>query len=278
MEKIAPQTRFKPLKPFYIGASSFILTGTFLAVPLDWVRMALLATCAVIGIFFVYRFNDHVDQSATFSMNLIRFFQYRLNATMIVLYLLLVLPLSIVYLNPFSFVMLAIGGFLGILYSMTFKWRGRMFRVKHAFVLKNLSIGFSWGLLVPIGAGTFDNWFVQAVFVIAAVQAFVGSAVRDIPDLEKDRNDRVYSMPVMLGINRTLLILHLINFGSLALFFLYPENFNELFLPLTGTVLWRMLGLIKVQVDTSQVRWTHKLNLYTKVVTFLLVVLSRLLW
>ena len=262
--------RYKALKLFHVAACSLLYAGFFAASRTNWGALALLTFCTISGIFFVYRFNDHVDQSLGFKMNIQRFFLVRLHVAYALVFLAILLPLSLLFLSAFCFRVLALTGLLGIFYSINLRFPSYSFRLKHAFVLKNVAIGLAWGSLVLIGANTFADPVVRALFYFVSIQVFVGSSIRDIPDLIKDRRDGVKSLAVVLGVTPALWVLHMINLGSLFTFLLVPGDMGFL-LAVMGTVIWRSITLREVSRKNNVRKWTQSYNLLTCLLLFVLI-------
>lgn len=267
--------RYKELKLFHIAACSLMYAGFFSVPQTNWAALILLSLCTISGIFFVYRFNDHVDQSLGFKLNIQRFFLVRLHLAYALVFLIILLPLSILYLSAFCFRVLALAGILGIVYSVNIKLFRRSFRLKHAFVFKNIAIGLAWGALVLIGADTFSDPFAQALFYFVTIQVFVGSSIRDIPDLNKDRRDGVQSLAVVLGVNPAIFSLHVINIGSVYTYTLLPDD-RGFFLIVLITAIWRFITLLEVYKNNKVKRWTQSYNLLTCLLIFILVFLNHI--
>ena len=103
---------------------------------------------------------------------------------------------------------------------------------------------------------------------------FIGGVVRDIPDQKSDDQEGVKSLPVVLGVDRTIVILHSINLISGSVFIFFYNNIEGyLFFGLTS--LWRMINLIFIQKDPQNALWTQKLNLFTCVLLFLILLFLR---
>ncbi|MEM7372890.1 MAG: UbiA family prenyltransferase [Bacteroidota bacterium] len=265
--------RYKSLKLFHIAACSLIYAGFFSVTNSQWPNLILLTCCTIIGIFFVYRFNDHVDQTHDFKVNLHSFFRVKLHLLAAVIFLLIFLPLSIYSFSSFCFLVLALAGILGILYSVKIHLPHRSFRLKHAFLFKNIAIGLAWGALVLIGADSFDHDFARALFYFVSVQVFIGSAIRDIPDLEKDRQDGVYSLAVVFGVNPAIFFLHLVNVASVFTYGLVQGNMGFLFV-VSITYVWRFITLRQIFLGRSIKRWTQSYNLMTCFLIFVLVFIT----
>ena len=272
MEKLI---KYKPLRNFFISSCSLMFAGFFYADNKDWFQLALITLCTITGVFVVYRFNDFVDQSLNFHINLRRFFQIKRHRMMTLQFLVFLLPLSIFYLSGFSFIILALVGMLGIFYSINFVLFKRTFRLKRVFLFKNISIGLAWGALVLVGADTFENEFIQALFYFCSWQVFIGSSIRDISDLEKDKEENVQSLPVAVGVRQTFVILNILNFASVLTALIVDWNLYFT-LMVCVTVIWRFIDLHMVQTRPEIKKWSEVYNLMTCLLIFILVFLIYL--
>lgn len=93
-------------------------------------------------------------------------------------------------------------------------------RLKDVPYLKSLYTSAFWGLLA-LFAVTFvgGGGFVQAIFffLLIALCFFVNTVFCDIKDLDRDRAEGVVTLPLRLGAERTLRLLHRVNWLSLLL-------------------------------------------------------------
>ena len=174
----------------------------------------------------------------------------------------LLLPAAIFYLNSFSFWILGIAAFVGVFYSLSFRIGKKVFRLKNIFLIKNVLIGLIWGALVLIGAETVHKVEVQSLFIFCVLQVFIGSMTRDIPDIEKDKESGVKSLPVILGVPTTLFIMRLVNISSLGAAYILDWNQNWLIV-YTLIIMWRMISLIYLGKNHSSIFWSQTANLLT---------------
>jgi 4-hydroxybenzoate polyprenyltransferase len=243
------------------------LAGYIISNEKDIIALLLLLWCNIFGVLLVYRLNDIIDQNKDLTFNLRHFFSYPLHVVMVLQFILVTLPLVFVYINPFVFLVLAISAPVGILYSITFVWRGVPFRLKNLFLVKNFLIGIVWGALILIGAGNFDGVFVPILFTFASVQVFIGGIIRDIPDVDKDRYAGVESLPVVLGIPNTITISQTLNLGFFSYCFFTGQPSYVLIAIAIPTV-WRMVNLMLLSLDPYNSRWSQSMNLFTCVLIF----------
>jgi 4-hydroxybenzoate polyprenyltransferase len=267
------KVKFKNLTWFFLASTSLLLTGFFASDNKDLMSLFLLIWCNIIGVFLVYRLNDIIDQNSEFSFNLKNFFSYKLHSIVVFQFVFITIPLALYYLNLFVVLLLSIGAVFGILYSISFRIGNCVYRIKNVFLIKNILIGLVWGGLVLIGAGIMGNELVWLIFVFASVQVFIGGILRDIPDLEKDKFSGVKSLPVVIGVSKTILFVHLVNLGFLVFCFL--NQYDQLFLIFcTIPTLWRMLNIELLRREPNKRIWSQSLNLFTCIlimISFLIV-------
>jgi 4-hydroxybenzoate polyprenyltransferase len=261
--------QFKSLSPFYLAALSLLGTGFVLNPNKEILELVFLAWICISGIYLVYRFNDFIDQTAGFKFDYKKFLANKVRF-FFSFQLLLLIPFALVHLSLFRFIILSLAAVAGFLYSYKVDFKQIHFRLKHIFLLKNMLIGFGWGGLLLVGANQLNS-VSFLYFLFSSLQVFIGSTIRDISDIDKDRNDGVHSMPVVLGSIETLRILKLINgFIFLSLFILWfvDLGIRFLILPLALTSLWRSLVIFQIS-NSTDLRWQQKWNLWTCNILFL---------
>ncbi|WP_436934606.1 UbiA family prenyltransferase [Halovenus marina] len=74
--------------------------------------------------------------------------------------------------------------------------------LKRLFLVKNLLVGLSWGL-IPLGVGVYYDALLTAdilfLFGFVTVMLTIAAAVFDIKDIEGDRQEGIRSVPIVLG-------------------------------------------------------------------------------
>jgi 4-hydroxybenzoate polyprenyltransferase len=266
--------KFKSLFWFFLASTSLLLTGFYAAEQSDPITLSLLIWCNFLGVFLVYRLNDIIDQNADFSFNIRNFFSYTLHKVVVLQLLFVAIPLVLYFIDPFVFLILAIAAVIGTLYSISFKIGGSIFRLKNVFLVKNILIGVIWGSLVIIGAGQADDPLIHLVFIFASIQVFIGGIIRDIPDLEKDRQSGVKSFPVVIGINATVLFIHFVNL-SLLFYCIFQKYDQILLIFIAVPTAWRALNIYLLGLAPKNSNWSQWMNLFTCVlilITFLTLV------
>ncbi|MDD1719753.1 MAG: UbiA family prenyltransferase [Methanoregulaceae archaeon] len=104
----------------------------------------------------------------------------------------------------------------GILYSVPcLPRRMRYRRLKEIPVVKNLVVAFAWSLtltFLPVSVGvTFSPMKVLLAFIFFTSYVFIASTIPDIRDREGDALSGVRTIPVILGVERTTMLLTGIN-------------------------------------------------------------------
>ena len=265
---------FKNLTWFYLASLSLLFSGFLQNNSDDLIEYLLLIWVNLSGVFLVYRFNECMGQKHELNGNLKHYLSYKLHRIVFIQLLIILLPLSIFYLDAFKISILTIGAFLSFLYSVELPIGNNGFKLKNVFVLKNILIGVVWGSLILIGAGSNYDFWVYLIFIFVCIQVFIGGIVRDIPDQKSDDQEGVKSLPVVLGADRTIIILHSINLISGSVFIFFNNNI-EGYLLFGLTSLWRMINLIFIQKDPQNALWTQQLNLFTCVLLFLILLFLR---
>jgi 4-hydroxybenzoate polyprenyltransferase len=258
------QVVFKPLLYFCIAALSLLMSGLLVNPvysPIDWI---LLIWATVTGIFITYRFNDAIDQTDNFDFRPKEFLKNKINLFIILQFILVVFPLGLSILSWFRFWLLGAMFALGMLYSVKFG----SFRLKHVFFVKNFLIGICWGGLVLIGANNMQDQVALSLFILASIQVFIGSSIRDINDIDQDSQEYVHSIPVVIGIDNSIIFFHALNTLSLVLGMLMLGK--SVYLAAFALVyLWRMLLLVQIRKNPQNLIWSQRLNLLSCLVIFI---------
>ncbi len=269
---MSAQPRYKPLTLFVIAAAALLLAGLLSDPDLQLMQTIILTWCGFCGVFIVYRFNDLSDKSyLRYSAK--RIFSNRLHIAFAVQFVLITTPAVFLFLEPYRILLLAINCMIGIIYSVGFQINKKYYRLKNFFIVKNMVIGACWGSLILIGAGYQGYHTAFPLFCFTAIQVMIGSTIRDIPDIEHDTEHQVNTLPVKIGLQKTIFILHLINIFSFITAFLVSTEINFR-ITAACIVLWRSFTLYRVNHAPEQKRWTHTFNLLTCVLIFVISLIS----
>jgi 4-hydroxybenzoate polyprenyltransferase len=266
---------YKKLIWFHAASLALILSGFLLNAKYDFLQLTLLVWSCIAGVILVYRLNDCIDQDKELKLNIRYFLSFKLHRIILAQLIFLIIPLAFLFLDQIVFLVLSISALVGIIYSLNLKIGNKQFRLKNVFLLKNILIGLIWASLIIIGAGNFQDKIVQILFYFIALQVFIGGMIRDIPDVEKDRNTGVKTLPVVFGIPFTILFMHLINGISISLLFIVEWE-GILVSVIIGTISWRALNLFLIFGEPKSAMWTQWMNLFTCVICFVFLLLSKL--
>jgi len=265
---------FKWLLLFFLAAISLLLSGSVAANNLQLEVIIVLILGGFCGIFLIYN-KSVLNPSTNIVIQLWQFFFSKRHVFFTIL-LIVLIPFAFKYLSGFSFILFALSGTLGVLYLVTININHRKFRLKNLFLIKNLLIGASWGVLILIGAGSPKNEFIMCLWLFITIQIFLGSMIRDLSDIREDMIIGVKSFPVVFGNDRTIVYMHIINIASLSVLFL--SNWSlELSILILVVFLWRSLILFKVKNNTKSILWGQTLNLSTSYLIFFIILIQNLL-
>lgn len=251
---------------FAVPALCLLLSGLLMRQEqMDYLELFLLSWATISGILIVYRFNDYTCGFSSPWKPVITFFSDWQNVFLVVQFFLVGIPLSWFYLNIFQFLVLAISGIIGIAYAVNFRLGALSWFPKRKFPIKNILIGSVWAALFIVGLGREPEFLDWVFYVFIAVQVFIGSIIRDVPDVEMDQMRNTKSLPVLLGAKNAIVMLHVFNALSLSLCLISAAFCFYVFFPVA---VWRSIGLMFLQQDPNNPYWSQYANLYTCVLIF----------
>ncbi|MBC7129129.1 MAG: UbiA family prenyltransferase [Thermoplasmatales archaeon] len=132
--------------------------------------------------------------------------------------------------NKYTIPIFLIPFIMGLIYSI----RISSFRLKDLFLAKNLTVSISWALssaLLPYVFGG-NIVFAGMIFVFLFIKCFVNTVVFDVRDVEGDRKVRANTIPVIMGVNKTMKILLFVNsILFIWLFICIQKNFFMEYIP-----------------------------------------------
>ena len=268
MSTLQSKITFKNLLWFYIAANSLLLSGATISYNSSFWILCVLIWCNISGLFLIYRFNDCIDTKNKLRLNIYRFFSFPSHIIIFIQLVFCAIPIAFVFLEKDVLWILAISSILGFLYSFNFKINHYSFRLKNVFFVKNLLIGLVWGSLVLIGSKDMSQTHVVLLFIYCSLQVFIGGVIRDIPDFEIDRINKVKSFPVVIGLSYTIKLLHIINLMSVIVCYFMASNFI-FFMVFSTPSIWRFFNLILLNKSPDNLRWSQWMNLFTCVLIFL---------
>lgn len=243
---------------FVLAALSLVGSGVLFAQQTSLLENLFSLYVGALGTWLLYGF----DWRAPFKRGWQRLFLAQLAVAFVLAFYLL---------EKFQISVLACMACIGLLYQIPIRGSRLDLRLKKITGLKNILIGLSWAALVLLGARSFSNTTVQFVFWFVAIQISFGSIIRDISDVGHDQKAQVQTLPVWLGIRKTLLVLHFVNLASIGVaLFYFGWNFSSALQLSLLIIAYKALILLKVQQDHSVKLWTQYLNILTCLWIFLL--------
>ncbi|MBC7080906.1 MAG: UbiA family prenyltransferase [Thermoplasmatales archaeon] len=132
--------------------------------------------------------------------------------------------------NKYTIPIFLIPFFMGLIYSIKIS----SFRLKDLFLAKNLTVSLSWAVSSAFLPYVFGGNFVFAVmiFLFLFIKCFVNTVVFDVRDVEGDRKVNANTLPVVMGVEKTMLILLFINSTLFIwLFLCIQKNFFLEYIP-----------------------------------------------
>ena len=264
MKTFQSKITFKKLFWFYIASISLLLSGSLVSNNHSLWVLFILIWCNISGLFLIYKFNATVDQKAELKVNILRFFSFPSHSIVFIQFVFLVIPFAVFFLEKEVLWILSIASIFGFLYAI---------RLKNIFFVKNALIGLAWGSLVLIGSKDMFQTDVIYIFVFCSLQVFIGGVIRDVPDLEMDRSNNVITFPVLIGVKKTINLMHIINLSTAFLLLLFADNFNYFIVFLLPTT-WRFFNLALLNSHPYNIKWSQWMNLFTCVLIFLVTLLN----
>lgn len=130
----------------------------------------------------------------------------------------LVIGIALIVFSLFSFhlehfIVLALLGFISVLYSFPFLPFGTKRRIKDYGFLKIITLALLWTLVTvwfPVNALPFDNGLFALIFVKRFVFMFVLCLLFDVRDIEVDSKEHINTLSVILGRKRSYLLSYLL--------------------------------------------------------------------
>lgn len=250
---------------FFVASTALVVTGYVISDVLTFNAFLLLLWINLVGVYLIYRINDCFAQYGKFLSNVIDFLRKPLHLVLTLQLIVVVFPLSVLILPKPVLYILNVMALMGVLYCTNIRLFGTQFRFKDLFLIKNLMIGSAWGALVLIGGAVSKDSMLLNFFLIASLQVTIGGIIRDIPDIEYDSSRGVKTLPVVLGVQRTMSLLHVLNASVLILpIFFGGENGFWLFCFIV--VVWRLVNLWLLERNIQVVFFSQWMNLFTCVI------------
>ena len=263
----------KRLLLFLLATLALLLSGSLVNNNVNLEQIFVIITAGFCGVVLFYDVG-WIDYKSSLSVQFKQFLSYERKVFYSIV-LLLLIPYALTVLPPLSFFTFAITAFLAFMYSHPIKINDQIIRLKNIFLVKNLMIGFAWGALVLIGAGSMEDRTAVWLTLFAMVQVFVGSMIRDVSDVNVDPERGIRSIPVVLGIEPSINLMHLINGASfgIAIFSEWSFNLMILFGIIVG---WRAITLMMLKGNIHSPFWVQTANLMTCCLFFFILLIQHL--
>ncbi len=257
---------------FCIATQSLLCAGYLLSKEVDLIQFLLTSWVGLSGTILIYGFDFGYGAGKKVVNYLRNSRQHPWQSIFLVQFIFVSLPLAFYFLSWNRILTIGLIGAIGFIYSLHFPFVKEGFRFKRLFIVKNIFIGFAWGALILVGAGTLENQLGNLLFWFMSLQIVVGSIVRDCADTEHDEKLGVKTLPLKFGIKRTIPSLHLANLSTGLVIVALPFQ-ATLFWVICLTVLWRTFVIWKVGHNQGAMFWTQTLNILTCLVFFFLLLI-----
>ena len=259
--------QLKPIHLFLIAANSLLFSGFLFNLNQSILQFLFLFLSCSSGVYIIYKLIYLFDFSSGFIENKRNLMKTKRNWLFVISFAFLVIPLSIYTLSFFQIGLFISISFLGVLYSFPIRTNKKILKVKNVFILKNILIGACWGCLVLIGANDYESKEVLELALFCSLQVFIGSVIRDVPDLLLDSKKGAYTLPVVLGVSKTIGFIHIVNLISVFLLIYLNPSFSVIIFVVS---IFRLFTLIQIKRNEHLKMWTQTANLSTCFLIFLL--------
>lgn len=262
---------FKQLFLFIVAAISLAISGQILS-HFNLIHAIIHVNTITFGVILVYRLNHIFQAEGAIKSNIIAFLKVPLHFISLLSILLFSFPFYLINYQLEIIVLISIGALLGAIYALPITINNYTFRLKKVLFIKNILIGFVWALLVLIGAYPELNNEVVYLFGFVFIQVFIGSIIRDMPDINNDMNVRVNTLPNRFGRLKTLYALYAINtLVAIMAFILHVPNSIQLLIYFVFIL--RTINLIGLGHGSNHIFWTevYNLNICTTILFLILI-------
>ncbi len=251
--------RIKLITLFIIATSSLLFAGNLLSSKWSLHQILFLQWCGMHGTILIYYYDGFFTKITNYSTFLNELVKDKIRAIFIFQFLLFTIPLCFYILPTSSILLFGLICLSSVVYSTKIPYIKNSIRFKEIFLIKNILIGFNWGALILIGAGTYDKRII-ALFIFTSLQILIGSIVRDINDIEKDKLAGLKTVPLVLTIKNTIIALHLANILTVCCGFL--NSWDPSFVLLTLIIIiWKTIIIWNAGRNNSSTFWCQTINI-----------------
>jgi len=211
----------------YLSFATFLSafsTSLILSAPLDF-KIPFILFCGVFSFYLMNRYWELKEDELTYPERS----HFIKNKKKIILALILIFygcTIFLTYLKSLNAIFsLFFVTFLLIFYTLRIKGK----RLKDIFLVKNLIISFAWAFIFTIFFITeslnINKEFLIIFFFLGAF-TFINTVIFDMRDIEGDKKNKIQTLPVKLGLEKSRKIIFLINFFlTIVSFLIWMYNF-----------------------------------------------------
>ncbi|MEM2935029.1 MAG: UbiA family prenyltransferase [Candidatus Thermoplasmatota archaeon] len=217
--------------------------------------MVLCTSLITYSIYSLNRLTD-IEEDASNLPDRVNFIQSK---KIIILFLSLFSYILAIFLggikNKYTIPIFLIPFLMGLIYSIKIS----SFRLKDLFLAKNLTVSISWALSSALLPYVFERNIVFAgmIFIFLFIKCFVNTVIFDVRDVKGDRKVRANTIPVVLGVKKTMKILLFVN--SILFIWLFICIQNNFFIEYVPAILFSIVyGYIYIFLVCKKV--SEKLN------------------
>lgn len=149
---------------------------------------------------------------------------------------------------------------------------------KQILFIKNIQIGAGWAFLVLFGAGSIQDLVIWAMIWSAFSQVVIGSVVRDVEDVNEDTINKIKTLPVHLGVSKSLLVLQYFNFLSATILILigsFTDTSLKLIYAMLSVYFLRFVQLFLLKKEVKNFTKFKSLNLLVCGMFFVFFLLAK---
>ena len=259
---------------FIIASNSLLLAGSIFDLHRTILEVSILIGLCTSGTIIIYGY-DFAQLNQNGYNNLVsNVLKSPIQTLFYFLFIVIVVPFTFFELSNFRINAMLIICLFGLLYSVPLNFIKRDFKLKKIFYFKNIFIGFSWGSLLLVGAGSFSSSIVWSFFLFTSIQVIIGSSIRDIADIQQDHYLGMNTIPVRYGIKNTVRILRALNLCSLGALFYTLET--DYWIVMAVVFFWRAIVLAMVKIPQESILWTQTMNILTCTLLFLTMLVIKI--
>jgi 4-hydroxybenzoate polyprenyltransferase len=245
-----------------LGAANIVFTSSVLLnSKITWDFLIIV----YLGVYLVYLYNRYheIDKDSLTNSQSVNHFKkyYKFSPLIVIACFIIIFAIQIYFRKELAALTSALMLALGIFYSLYLKKI-----TKKIFAFKSIFVPLMWASLMLLWAIYYSFWpnhGLILVFIFIYLRIFTGVTFCDIKDIESDRIEGLKTFPIILGKNKTLLFLNIINILSLMPLILgvYLNLFPSFSLILSFTSIYAYYYINKLKNDNINIsNFTQKVN------------------